>query len=35
MDLSGKQKVVQIIGAAEAALAKLEGQIHALEARLK
>jgi Txe/YoeB family toxin of Txe-Axe toxin-antitoxin module len=35
MDLKDKQKIVQVIGAAETALAKLEESIHALEAQGK
>jgi|SRR3989344_662905 len=35
MDLKDKQKIVQIIGAAETAFAKLEEDIHALEAQGK
>lgn len=35
MDLKDKEKIVKIIGAAEAALAKLEKDIHALEAQGK
>ncbi len=35
MDLKDKQKIVQVIGAAETALAKLEESIHALQAQGK
>lgn len=35
MELKDKQRLVQIIGAADAALAKLEESIHALEAQGK
>ncbi len=35
MDLKDKQKIVQVIGAAETALAKLEESIHTLEAQGK
>ncbi len=35
MELKDKQKIVQVIGAAETALAKLEENIHALQAQGK
>jgi len=35
MDLKDKQKIVQVIGAAETALAKLEESIHSLQAQGK